>query len=331
MITAVYVLISSDKDLYYEQALVSLYSLRLYNPHLSVVLMVDDTTENTLYGKRALIRELVSEVKVIETPKQYTAKERSRHIKTTFRKYLKGNLLFIDTDTVVTDRLDDIETVDADIACVLDYHATLDKLVDRDSICMRMMDLFNHDIRYENRYYNSGVMFVKDTQEVHQLFDKWHSYWKHSAFVKNQCYDQPALMMADIECGHLIKDLGGIYNCQILTSVQYLHRAKIIHFFNNQWDGKEEFSPFFQNELYTNIKKTGQLTSDTKALISDCKSSFLSPTYYVCADNVRFNTSLVGRTMYSLYRKNCISYKIIKLLCTIRFNIATFIGRKIKK
>ena len=45
MLTAVYVLISNDKDLYYEQALLSAYSLRLHNKDLKVVILVDNAKD----------------------------------------------------------------------------------------------------------------------------------------------------------------------------------------------------------------------------------------------------------------------------------------------
>ena len=61
--TAVYILISSGQDLYYEQLLVSLYSLRMHNPELNVVVLVDDVTERTLHGKRSKVRELANEIK----------------------------------------------------------------------------------------------------------------------------------------------------------------------------------------------------------------------------------------------------------------------------
>lgn len=329
--TVVYILVSNERDFYYEQLLLSLYSLRIHNPELNVVVLVDNTTKESLCGYRAKIKEYVTEIKVVDVPHEYSPKERSRFIKTSFRRYLRGDLLFIDTDTIVTGNLSDVITVDADVACVLDYHSTLDKQIDGKKIVERIKNLFDYDISAETRYYNSGIIFVRDTSMVHELFEKWYDYWKHAAFNKNQCYDQPALMMADIKCGHVIKELKGIYNCQILTSIQYLHKAKIIHFFNNHWEGKEEFSPFFQNELYADIKKTGDISSSTKALISDCKSSFCSPTYYVCANNVKFNNTLVCKTMYSLYKKNGILYKLIKSLCAFRYNIALFIGRTIKK
>ena len=51
--TAVYILISNGDDLFYEQLLVSLYSLRMHNPELNVVVLVDEKTERTLHGKRS--------------------------------------------------------------------------------------------------------------------------------------------------------------------------------------------------------------------------------------------------------------------------------------
>ena len=71
MLTAVYVLISNDKDLYYEQALLSAYSLRLHNKDLKVVILVDNATDISLTGKRAEIRKYVDEVKVVDVPKEY--------------------------------------------------------------------------------------------------------------------------------------------------------------------------------------------------------------------------------------------------------------------
>ena len=78
--TAVYILISSGQDLYYEQLLVSLYSLRMHHPELNVVVLVDDVTERTLHGKRSKVRELANEIKVVAVPEEYNPKARSRYI-----------------------------------------------------------------------------------------------------------------------------------------------------------------------------------------------------------------------------------------------------------
>lgn len=320
--TVVYILVSSEKDLYYEQLLVSLYSLRMHNPKMNVMVLVDDVTERTLYGKRSKVRELANDIKVIDVPEEYNPKERSRYIKTTFRNILSGDLLFIDTDTVIADSLQEIENTDAEIACVLDYHAPLDKQLDGVKIRQNVQSIFNEDVSDENIYYNSGVIWLKDTPEVRNLFDQWNHYWNVSAFKAGKCFDQPALMIANRKCGHIIKELDGAYNCQILTSIQYLHKAKILHFFNNVWQGKEQFSPFLGRQLYEEIKQTGEIPLDTQQLIADCKSAFYSPTYFTCKEQVEFVNDIVGATCFSSYRKHNLTYRFLRLFCRVRYNIA---------
>lgn len=326
--TAVYILISNGDDLFYEQLLVSLYSLRMHNPELNVVVLVDEKTERTLHGKRSKVRELANEIKVVEVPEEYNSKERSRYIKTTFRNYLSGNLLFIDTDTVITDNLRDVENTNADMACVLDYHATLDQQLDGDKIRQNVQSIFNENISDENIYFNSGVIWLKDTPAVRSLFDQWNHYWKIAAFEAGKCFDQPALMIANRKCGHIIGELDGTYNCQILTSVRYLHKAKIIHFFNNVWQGKEQLSPFLGRELYEEIKQTGEISLYTKEMIANCKSAFYAPTYFTCKEQVEFMNDIVGTTCYSSYLKCNLTYRFIRLFCRLRYNIAKLLSRK---
>lgn len=317
--TIVYVLISREKDYYYEQLLVSLYSLRRFHPDANVVVLVDDETKQTLTGKRQLISELASEIKIVDVPSNYSPKERSRFLKTSLRSLLKGDFFFIDTDTVIADTLDGFGNFDGEIGAVLDYHAPLNKLIDGNDIRNRIHEIFGVDVSDEQRYFNSGVLFVRDTDKTHQLFDKWRKYWDIAAFEKNECYDQPALLMADREMGHIIQELDGTYNCQILTSFQYLHQAKIIHFFNNQWEGKEKLSPFFEERLYAEIKETGTIPEGTKRLLENPRSAFYSPSYYVEIAQVEFLNTLVGKTLLSFYRKKTIGYSVLKFLCNLRF------------
>ena len=48
----VYTLVSDDSDTYLEQALLSVYSLRIHNPRAIVELAVDQFTAMTLVDKR---------------------------------------------------------------------------------------------------------------------------------------------------------------------------------------------------------------------------------------------------------------------------------------
>lgn len=311
MLTAVYVLISSEKDLYYEQTLLSVYSLRKHNPDINIVVLVDDKTKATLMGKRAELSTLVSEIKVIDVPQKYLPTERSRYIKTSFRHHLEGPLLFIDSDTVIAEDVRTVENIEAQIACVNDCNCPLYQRRDKDKIVRRINDVYGVDISEERNYFNSGVIFMKDTPGVHKFFDDWHHFWETSHTSPKECYDQPAMMMADIENGHLIKELNGGFNCQILTNFKYLACAKIIHFFNIQWEGKEEISPFFKDSLYEEIKKTGYISEETRQLVDNCKTAFYAPVMYMSKEKEDFLSTLMGTTFYSLYKRKGILYKFI--------------------
>lgn len=319
--TIVYILVSSNSDLYLEQLWCSLYSLRLHNPEARVVLLTDNHTALSLVDQRAKIKKFLTEIRVVDVPEEYTPKEQSRYIKTTFRSKLKGNLLFLDTDTIISDDISSIDLINEDVACVLDLHAPLTKIIGGNTICQLMMALFGLDTSQENNYFNSGVMFVKDSPKAHLLFEHWHKNWKISTFKKNRCIDQPALMAADIACGHVIKELPGIWNCQVLGSIQYLHHAKVIHFFNVNWEGKWEFSPFFEEKTYMQIKKMGDISDEYKNYLKDPKSAFFSPTYFASKERNEFMRTPVGITLYREFKKNSFLYRFVKILYKIHLAI----------
>ena len=64
MVKFLYILVSKESDIYYEQTLVSILSLRHYNPDAFVTLLVDDKTDANLMGFRAEIKTLINEYKV---------------------------------------------------------------------------------------------------------------------------------------------------------------------------------------------------------------------------------------------------------------------------
>jgi len=102
----VYVLTSSDTDYYYEQFLLSLASMRLYNPDAEVIALIDEKTKQNLTGKRSGYEKFVSETKIINVPDIYSQKEASRWIKTTIPHYVSGEFFFIDCDTIISKTLE---------------------------------------------------------------------------------------------------------------------------------------------------------------------------------------------------------------------------------
>ena len=106
--TFVYVLVSNEKDTYYEQTMISAKSLLAHNTDAKVVILVDQGTAATFTGKRTFHEKLGISIRVIQTPEEYNNRDRSRFLKTSMYNYIDDDFLFIDGDTVICDKLEDI-------------------------------------------------------------------------------------------------------------------------------------------------------------------------------------------------------------------------------
>ena len=167
----VYTLISSEKDYFLEELWVSLYSLRQFHPEVTVNVLVDESTRIYMESFPELCN-MITNIVVVPVSEKYNAKQRSRVLKTSFRQYLKGNLLFLDTDTVVCKPLDEIDSLICDIACVPEMHLPFSKMPFAPYGAVEAaLGIDVHDCLY---YFNSGVMYVADTEKAHEFFKRWN-------------------------------------------------------------------------------------------------------------------------------------------------------------
>ena len=323
----VYCIVSNDNDIYLEQAWVSIYTLRKHNPDADVILLVDKGTESTLTGKRGGIRELVTEVVAVDTPDGYNAMQRSRYLKTNFRQFISGDLLFIDADTIVGGSLAGIDNIDAEIACVPDGHRCFRELsgTDTDIIRHRISSTFGKMDFDEVFYFNSGIIFVKDTPRTHAFFADWYETWKYSAFEKGMSLDQPALFVTNKKNGHLIKELAGEYNCQVAYSLKYFYGGLILHFFNVSLPMlSSELSVFYDDCFYKKIKEYGGVAHEVKDVLDDKSRWFNLQTNMVDSSHYVFLSSYVGEKIYKSYMENTILYKLNERLCAYQYMIKTY-------
>ena len=98
--TIVYVLISTPKDIYLEQAYISMFSVKYYMPDAYIVLLTDKSTQATFTGTRKEEIKYVDKIISVDVPMHYNAVRRSRMLKTSVRKYVKGDFLFIQVSQV---------------------------------------------------------------------------------------------------------------------------------------------------------------------------------------------------------------------------------------
>lgn len=220
----VYVLVSQESDYYYEMFLLSHYSLRLHHPKgdAEVVLVMDTDTHQRLVDKKASVLDDVTPV-VVSIPEEYNVMQRSRYIKTSLRQRVEGDFLFIDSDTIICEKLNEIDRKKSHIAALPESVSHGWEKQFR-SIGLEAMS--------QKPFYNSGVILVKDCSQAMGLFKEWHKQWKISA-QQGINYDQPSLCLANALSNSPIEELPVEWNYSLeRASTDTYPKAKVFHYFN---------------------------------------------------------------------------------------------------
>lgn len=286
-----YVLISTGEDIYTEQALMSIWSCRYYNPDLEIIIITDENTSKVI-DSYTQIRELVNDIKVIKFDNNYSNFEKSRILKTKLRQILRGELLFVDTDTIFCGSIDENDFLVENIGMVEDIHVkNIEIHPFGHGIKSRVDKLFNIDIRKDLPYYNSGVIFYKDNPVAEMFSREWYDNWKKVKEKEGGKFDQPSLLYTLSNNLNVIEPLKGIYNVQVLGSVRYLFSGKILHFFNANW-GRDSVHPFLDRKYYMTIKEKKGLTTQHKDDILNCKNLFSPTSFIIGPDDVPVWVSL---------------------------------------
>lgn len=302
----VYVLVANEKNLYLEEMWVSIFSLRRHHPEATVKVLVDMETKEYL-SRFPQLTSMIDETVVVQTPAGYNAKQRSRQIKTTIRNVLKGDYIFIDTDTVICKPLDGIvedirELKDfRGIAAVREGHVTMKETPFPPTGTVKR--IFDIDISQSPLMTNSGVMFVADIPFTHEFYKRWNENWKRSCFEKGNSQDQPSLYATDCQYGYVIRELSGIYNAQVAMSLKYYADAVILHWWHMDFIEDQSYSPYFSLKIYQDLKKEGEITPQIEELIINAKQSFVSPTMPVGKEHILFLFSPAGKIFNRIYKE----------------------------
>lgn len=309
----VYVLVSSEKDVFLEELWVSVWSLRQHEPDVIVNVVVDEKTAKRVEANAELI-SLITNIVVADVPEKYTPKERSREIKTRIRELVKGDFFYIDTDTVVCKPLRDIDNCEYDVAGIPDSNVFLKDNPFTGGMIDSVKEIFGSDVSNCEYLINGGVIYAKDNEVAHELFRRWNKNWTYSCFEKGNSQDQPALWQSDQEMGNVIKLLPDVYNCQVAMSLQYFAKAAIVHFLHMNFIPDQSYSPYLCLKIYKDIKAAGMLTPEIKDQIINCKSSFAPLTMPVGRDQLLFLFTPMGRSFVQIYKDGGIaSWLMLKM------------------
>jgi len=331
-----YVLTSDDSDYYLEQTLLSITSLRINMPNAYVSLLVDNITETNLTGKRKTVLDLVNECIRVDIDDCFNKKARSRFLKTSMRRHIKGDFLYIDGDTIIADDLSQIDNINASIGAVLDSHVYLSEYGNYYPANLKRMKAHAAKLGLDsyfdlNTRYNGGVLLCRDCTISHDFFREWHRLWLYCQKLGN-ITDQQSLNQANFNLGDIIKELSGIWNCQILNdgALRYLNDAKIIHYFATQLHEKTFL--LAGNEYVESIKETGIVSDNIKELLIKPKSQFAANTRLMLIDRTLcefYDSAIFGAAKRIYFSKLGIALEFV--LARIRKYIFTPLRKKLRK
>lgn len=311
----VYVVVSDETDIYLEQALMSVFSLRKHNPDVYVELVVDQVTNKTINGKRSEIKKYVNKITAVDVPDKYTKGPKSRWLKTNLRNLIEGDYLFIDNDTIITDTLDEIDKFDGIIWAVKDKHAPVEQNKDKDKLLLWSKQdgwTYSDDLKY----FNSGVMFVRDCELAHDFYREWNKRWQICSTNYQRFYDQSPLAATNEFYQYPIKELSGEWNCQPTNGIQYLHKAKIMHYWG--YHRKYYAWAFYDKGIINEIKEYGNVSISTSNLIDKAKEAFVMPNEVIAGKQLEvyyssvFQVCLTNKRIFALLQH--ISNWLLKIL-----------------
>lgn len=297
-----YVLVSSEADVYMEQAFVSATSCARRNPDAVMTLLTDRATSEawlTHSPLQALFKALFSEIVVVDLDPALSPMQRSRLLKTGMRGYVKGDFLFIDADTIVARPLGSIDTFPASLAVAPDLHCTFKEHPHRRAtinICKKI----DYNPSGDEYYYNSGVMLVRDTPENHSFFERWQKNY-FEGLERGVKPDQPSL--AKTNATREISTLPDEWNCEVQNGVRFLRDAFIVHYMVTNLSGGRLERLYLLNDpdVLLGMRKAGRITPEIEEVIEDPFKGYARLTQVFAGEEVHFFRTRRYRWMRSRY------------------------------
>lgn len=308
MLSVVFVLSCGVSGYYPEQCLLSLHTLRKFNPDLPAHVLIDCMTHDCLKGKRLDALARYAEILTIDVPPEFnTDKLRSRYLKTSVRNRISGDFLFLDCDTLVCRSFSFEAFKDVVIGMVADLNGAL-SLSDENTL-RKCQDAGFSDFS-GLPYFNSGFFFVKDDPLSYQLFEAWHQLWRESV-LRGCASDQPALCEANRRLGFPIKAIDGSWNCQVhfQESRRFLQDAFVLHYFAA--DGSAQ-RPLQEEELLKRVRAVG-----VDAVVDSILSGSTNALAAFFCQKTEMALRFLGTDLFSVFTEDARSFQLAERIAVI--------------
>ena len=285
-----------------------------------VALLIDDKTNSLINNtSRRNVLRLVDEVVSVKFDDKFNNMERSRLLKTGMRNYISGDFLFIDSDTIITETLDSVDDFTFDIGAVRELHRGP---VDTQTNFLRIKKfthLIGGEIDPNSIYFNSGVLYVKDNEMAREFFSTWSELWM-KGYEQGVKLDQPSLALVNQKYNYLIKELDGVWNCQIYWGLEFLFRSKIIHYFYSNDSFKNTSLMYINNTFFRKIKSNDyELSKTDRDIILNPYQYFKGSISIIYGTDTDIWDSYLVRLVRFLFAKRVRIFSLLNRLAEIVF------------
>jgi len=266
-----YVITTTPGNSYYaDLAYISVRALHKVHPRPRITILLDVPSAAILEETKHPILDWITDKQIIDTGMPDSV-DSSRYLKTMMRSRLQGDFLFLDVDAVPVRSLKSIFELDCDIAAAIDNNYS----PDRQQLADWVAKLYEkHGWTYdEPRYYNSGVIFFKDTPKAHEMGRLWHERWQ---FTRDRgCNkDQPSFNSLLPVVEPRMSILHPRFNAMVSKGIKNTRQAAVLHFWVS-FSHPDRF--IILNELCHRFKTTGQIDEELFNLMVNQAYSWVDP------------------------------------------------------
>jgi len=225
-ITVCYVVVDPQLRTHANWCYVSASSVKRCHPDARIVVVTDKETGRAIEREGHCLRRVASEVRSIEVAKE-SLRHASRFIKTALREIVDGDLVYLDTDTVVIRPIDGV--CEGSQVCAVARDTSV-------SAAPKWYGAASRDLGWptpaDGSYFNGGVLFVRDNPLGREFGRKWHARWlewkRHDG--SGVCADQPSLNACVAELGESARVLDSSYNTIVRRASDRVGDARVLHY-----------------------------------------------------------------------------------------------------
>ena len=291
-----YVLIADGNNFFAEQCYLSIKSLKKYNSNVSVARLTDEDTFRYISDSAKYVLEEVDDIITHQFRDNYSAAYRSRFLKTSMRLMVPGDFLFVDSDTIICDSLEDATILDKSAAVADNHSSVTPKIVEFGNVIARA-NKYGYSVGYNNIHLNTGVIWCKDDSKTYDFFRNWHELWLLT-YENGVVIDQLSFNEINQRMNGVIQEIDGVWNCQLRYGIKYLAKSKIIHYFasNPRKNRTKNFAYFFEDvSVWRSVKDNKGLTEEVLEALDNPRGAFsLARIVEVGTDNYYAITSVFG-------------------------------------